>query len=448
MPSKRQAAPSMHKPSGPRWPDRYSRQTRFAPIGESGQRRLGQAAVLIVGCGALGASLAQHMARAGVGLVRIVDRDYVEPSNLQRQVLFDEQDALDALPKAVAAARKLGRINAEIEMDPHVLDVTAANVDALLEGMDAVLDGTDNAAARLLLSERCFRRGIPFFYGGIAGSQGMSASLIPGETACLRCLIGGGESGPEGDTCDTIGVIAPAVEWVAALQAAEALKWLSGRREAIRRTWLTGDLWTFRVKESTLPSPTVSCGICGKARTAEKGSHAAEAVTQEAARGLPAHRDWPGLMDGAHGAIERKQEAGESNSAVSEQPVSGSAVQPSREARPTSPRLAPAVLDRNRGTEPPSEYAHTAVLCGRDTVQVTMDSFRGVELSAAEAWLAARGCEVSSNPYLVKATLPEGERLVLFPDGRVLVQGTQEAARAIALCGSYLSGLHAASSLR
>ncbi|TYP69831.1 ThiF family adenylyltransferase [Paenibacillus methanolicus] len=396
----------MHKPEEqPRWPDRYSRQTRFAPIGESGQRLLEQAGVLIVGCGALGASLAQHMARAGVGLVRIVDRDYVEPSNLQRQVLFDERDALESLPKAVAAARKLRRINGEIEVDARVLDVTKANVGELLEGMDAVLDGTDNAAARLLLSDRCFRRGIPFFYGGVAGSQGMSASLVPGATACLRCLIGGGESDSEADTCDTIGVIAPAVEWVAALQAAEALKWLSGRRDALRRTWLTGDLWNFRVRESALPSPSRGCDICGGAQAAE----------------------------------ERGDEVPTSRVLVREaMDASGSPKISSSHAAATFNRVD-AQGDGESG--PNGARPQTAVLCGRDTVQVTMGESDGIDLVEAERWLAARGCEVRSNPYLVKAALPEGEKLVLFPDGRILVQGTQDPARAISLCGAYLTGM-------
>ncbi|MFC4099603.1 ThiF family adenylyltransferase [Paenibacillus xanthanilyticus] len=403
----------MRKPEEqPRWPDRYSRQTRFAPIGESGQRRLEQAGVLIVGCGALGASLAQHMARAGVGLVRIVDRDYVEPSNLQRQVLFDEQDALESLPKAVAAARKLRLINGEIEVDARVQDVTNANVGELLEGMDAVLDGTDNAAARLLLSEHGFRRGIPFFYGGVAGSQGMSASLVPGATACLRCLIGGGESDSGADTCDTIGVIAPAVEWVAALQAAEALKWLSGRREALRRTWLSGDLWHFRVRESALPSPAQGCDICG----------------------------------GAQAAAERGGDADNSR-------IRGRNAKGARDSRQAAFHLTSLSLNRS-GPLAEGEPVHhgfraqTAVLCGRDTVQVTMEEGIGLDLGEAEQWLAARGCEVTSNPYLVKAAMPEGEKLVLFPDGRILVQGTQDPARATALCGAYLTGMRAAAILR
>ena len=202
-------------PKHDQWTDRYSRQTRFAPIGLTGQERLREAAVLIIGCGALGASLAQHMVRAGVGTVRIADRDYVEPSNLQRQMLFDEEDAYAALPKAVAAANKLRRINRDVYVEPHVVDVTARNAAKLAEGTMLVLDGTDNVQTRLAMSDSCFRNGIPMLYGGIAGSHGMCATLIPGETACLRCLIGGTEEGESGETCETIGVISPIVDWIA-----------------------------------------------------------------------------------------------------------------------------------------------------------------------------------------------------------------------------------------
>ncbi|MBB3113648.1 adenylyltransferase/sulfurtransferase [Paenibacillus phyllosphaerae] len=354
----------------PKWPDRYSRQTRFAPIGTAGQRKIGEAAVLIVGCGALGASLAQHMVRAGVGLVRIVDRDYVEPSNLQRQMLFDEADALASWPKAVAAANKLARINSEIRIEPHVLDVTAANVQAITADVDLVLDGTDNAAVRLLLSDQCFLRGIPFLYGGVTGAIGMSAMLLPGETACLRCLIGGDEDGEAVDSCDTIGVISPAVEWVAAIQAAEAFKWLTGNKEARRRTWLTADLWNYRTTEAALPGPTGSCRICGD----------------------------------RHADQQRK---------------------------PTESSYA--AIPTVESHEP----VYAAALCGRDTVQVTMGF--AITLEQAHKKLAALGCEVSANPYLVRAQLEEGGRLVLFPDGRVLVQGTQDPERAVQLCSQYIS---------
>ncbi|MCC3374891.1 ThiF family adenylyltransferase [Cohnella sp. REN36] len=243
---------------------RYARQTRFAPIGIAGQARLAASRVLIVGVGALGAALAEQMVRAGAGEVRLVDRDYVEPSNLQRQALFDEEDARQALPKAVAAAAKLRRINGSVRVEAHVADVTALNAGALVAGVDLALDGTDNAACRLALSDACFRQGVPLLYGGVSGSEGASAAFVPGRTACFRCLLGGEEAPESERNCETAGVIYPAVAFVAALQAAEALKWLSGNGEALRRSWLTADVWTFAVRESRMPAGRAGCPFCGR----------------------------------------------------------------------------------------------------------------------------------------------------------------------------------------
>jgi len=346
------------------WSDRYSRQRRFGPIGESGQKRLLASTVLIVGCGALGASLAQHMVRAGVGTVRIADRDFVEPSNLQRQMLFEEADALAILPKAVAAAEKLRRINSEIQIEPYVSDVTGANASELAAGADLILDGTDNAETRWILSDVSFRSNIPLLYGGIAGAQGMSAVLIPGETACLRCLIGDSQDDEQAETCDTIGVISPIVDWIAATQAAEALKWLTGNREAIRRTWLTVDLWPFQLSESVMPRPLAACPHCGTAPTSSSG---------------------------------------------------------------TSTRAS----DLN------SPDIIATALCGRNSVQITLG--REIDLGREAAWSAQHGCRVTQNPYLLSFHAPSGERLVLFSDGRVLVQGTQDMERAVELCRRFVS---------
>lgn len=348
----------------PIFSDRYSRQTRFAAIGENGQRKLAKSSVLIVGVGALGASLAQHMVRAGVGEVRLVDRDFVEPSNLQRQMLFDEADALAVLPKAVAAANRLRQINSSVSLVATVADVNAANAAALASGAHLVLDGTDNAATRLLLSDLCFKQHIPFVYGGVAGAQGMQATLIPGATSCLRCLIGAEDSENEVDTCDTVGVLAPAVEFVASLQAAEAIKWLSGNQEAMRQNWLSVDLWSFRLRESKLPSGSTHCPYCG------------------------------------------------------------SGVEP---ARPAKPILETAMQDE--------DVISSAVLCGRDTVQVTLG--KQLQLAELEKSLEEQGCKLTVNRYLVKAALQSGEQLIIFPDGRVLVQGTADAEHAIRLCRHY-----------
>ncbi|WP_051250644.1 ThiF family adenylyltransferase [Paenibacillus harenae] len=348
------------------WADRYSRQTRFAPIGEAGQRKLAGSSVLIVGVGALGASLAQHMVRAGVGEVRLVDRDFVEPSNLQRQVLFDEADALAMLPKAVAAANKLRGINNEVMITAEVADVNAANVSKLAEGVQLVLDGTDNAATRLLLSAVCFRQRIPFIYGGAAGAEGMSAVLLPGHTACLRCLIGGQEAAGGGDTCDTLGVLSPIIELIASMQAVEAVKWLTGNASAIRRTWLSVSLWPFRMRESAIPSGQAGCVYCGD---------------QQSGRGAT-------------------REDGE--------------------------------------IKPEAEELESSILCGRDTVQVTLG--RPFELERLAEQLEQSDCAVTVNKYLVRAQLSSGESLVLFPDGRALVQGTADKDRAVQLCRFYLAG--------
>ena len=335
--------------------DRYSRQTRFAPIGEAGQARLGRSAVLIVGMGALGTVLANHMARAGVGLIRLVDRDYVEWSNLQRQMLFDEDDARAGLPKAVAAERKLMRINSEVRYEAIVADVTAANAAELVRGVDAVLDGTDNFRTRLLLNDICFRSGIPYVYGGAVGAQGMTAAFVPGETSCLRCLFGSEPDG--GATCETVGVISPVVDIVASYQAAEALKILVGDAASRRRSLLTFEIWKNQWYDVRLAPPRPDCPACGE--------------------------------------------------------------------NPTYPALSAG-----------DEEATT--LCGRETVQVRAG--RPFALDAMAGRLAAAGARVETNPYLLRATLPEGERLVLFPDGRALVQGTTDLSRAKTLFDRYVGG--------
>jgi molybdopterin-synthase adenylyltransferase len=201
--------------------ERYSRQTLFAPIGEEGQRKLLASSVLIVGMGALGTVLANHMVRAGVGHIRFVDRDFVEASNLQRQMLFAEEDALQSLPKAVAAERKLKEINSGIAIEGHVGDVTAANIGMYAEGVDLILDGTDNFRTRFVMNDYAFQAGIPFIYGGAVSSRGMQATFIPGKTPCLRCFIAEGSG--SGETCDTVGVLASIIDIVASYQATEAI---------------------------------------------------------------------------------------------------------------------------------------------------------------------------------------------------------------------------------
>ncbi|MBI2933363.1 MAG: ThiF family adenylyltransferase, partial [Planctomycetes bacterium] len=208
--------------------DRYSRQRLFPPLGPAGQERLRAARVTLVGCGALGSHLAQHLARAGVGRLRLCDRDFVELDNLQRQILFDEDDARANLPKAVAAAQKLARINSDVAIDPRVTDVTWSNVEELLADADLVLDGTDNFETRFLLNDACVKLGRPWVYGGCVGSHGMTMTILPGETACFACLVPDLPAPGSSPTCDTAGVLGPTIGVVASLQAAEALKILAG----------------------------------------------------------------------------------------------------------------------------------------------------------------------------------------------------------------------------
>jgi adenylyltransferase/sulfurtransferase len=332
--------------------ERYSRQMRFAPIGEAGQRKLKDSAVCIVGMGALGTVLASHMVRAGIGRVRFVDRDYVELSNLQRQMLFDEDDVASGYPKAIAAERKLRRINSEVRLEAIVADVTALNIEDLLQDMDLVLDGTDNFQTRYLLNDACFRLGIPFAYGGAVSSRGMSAILVPGVTPCLRCFIPAADAG--GQTCDMIGVLAPAVDIVASYQSVEALKYLVGAADERRNTLVTFDLWDNHYFEMKLIKPTKDCPCCQL-------------------------KQYPALD--------------------------------------------------------PEEQTSMLSLCGRGTVQIA-----GSGTLDLERWriVLEPVAKVKANAYLLRAELPEGERLVLFPDGRVLVQGTEDFARARTLYARYI----------
>ena len=209
---------------------RYSRQIRFAPLGEAGQAKIRAASVAIVGCGALGTVQAEAMARAGVGRLRIIDRDFVEWSNLQRQFLFEEADAAEALPKAVAAARRLARVNSEVAVEPMVADLTAANVEDLFEDIDLILDGTDNFETRFLINDAAVDREIPWVYGAAVGSYGIKLAIVPGRTACFRCVYPEPPQGAQ-PTCETEGVLAPVTATIASLQVADALKILACRRQ-------------------------------------------------------------------------------------------------------------------------------------------------------------------------------------------------------------------------
>lgn len=332
---------------------RYSRQILFSDIAEQGQRQLQESRVLIVGMGALGTVLANHMVRAGVGLVRFVDRDFVEESNLQRQMLFDEQDVREKLPKAIAAERKLRRINSEIKIEGIVGDVTPMNIDSFGQDMHLILDGTDNFRTRFIMNDFCFEQGIPYIYGGAVGSRGMQASFIPGDTPCLRCLIE--DQGGAAETCDTSGVLAPIIDMVASLQAIEAIKILIGKKEKVRRSLITFDIWQHYQHEIKWKQNKEQCLTCQM-------------------------KEYPAL-------------------------------------------------------QPMKEDQFTA-LCGRDTIQISPTQDTKWDLTKWKQRLEKVGI-VEQTPFLLRCTI-ENMTMVLFTDGRVLIQGTEDISVARSLYTKYI----------
>lgn len=243
--------------------ERYSRQILFAPIGAVGQRRLAASSVVLIGCGATGSVLAGTLVRSGVGKLRIVDRDYVEPSNLQRQSLFEENDAAESLPKALAAARKLAALNSEVIVEPHVADLTPANAKKFLSGADLLLDGTDNFETRYLINDFAVSSDTPWIYAAAVGSYAATMDVLPGETACLACIFPEAPTGMV-ETCDTAGILNSAANLAASLAATEALKLLVGARAELRRTLLGWDLWSNQRSEISAASPRPDCQVCAK----------------------------------------------------------------------------------------------------------------------------------------------------------------------------------------
>ena len=257
---------------------RYSRQELFAGIGPEGQRRLRGSRVLVVGCGALGSSLAETMVRAGVGSLTVADRDFVEESNLQRQSLFDEEDARRGLPKAAAAEARLRRINSEVHVRGLVADVSPENADGLVRGADLVLDGTDNFETRYLVNDACLRSGVPWVYGACVGSYGLALLVRPGVSPCLRCVMGERPSPGAGPTCDTAGVVAPVVQVIAGIQAGEALKVLAGRSESLLPGLVTVDLWAGSFEVMDLRGQPPTCPACTAGRFDDLASASPPAV--------------------------------------------------------------------------------------------------------------------------------------------------------------------------
>jgi adenylyltransferase/sulfurtransferase len=243
--------------------DRYNRQIRFEPFGPEGQEKLGTATAVIVGCGALGTVQASLLARAGTGTIRLIDRDYVEESNLHRQLLYTEADARDALPKAEAARRHLTEANSGIKVEAHVSDLNPENADELLGDADAILDATDNFETRYLINDYAVRDGVPWIYGAAVGSYGIAMPVLPGDSACFRCVY---PSPPDGaqPTCETAGVLGPITSLIGSLQAMEAIKILSGRSASVRRKIVTADVWRGPVRETAMPARDPDCPCCAR----------------------------------------------------------------------------------------------------------------------------------------------------------------------------------------
>ncbi len=243
--------------------DRYSRQVLFSGIGREGQQRLAEGRVAIVGCGATGACVSGLLARAGVGHLKIIDRDYVEPSNLQRQSLFDEADAAESLPKAVAAARKIAAFNSELQTTPVVADLTPENIESLLTDADLILDATDNFETRYLINDFAVKHGKPWIYAAAVAAYAVTMNVIPGETSCLACVF---PAPPEGtiETCDTAGILNSAVNLIGSIQATEAIKFLVGAKDKLRRTLLSFDVWSNEQAEIAASRPRPGCQTCEK----------------------------------------------------------------------------------------------------------------------------------------------------------------------------------------
>lgn len=335
---------------------RYIRQVRYAPLGEAGQRKLMESTVLVAGCGALGNVVADILVRAGVGRVRIVDRDFVETHNLQRQFLFTEAHAAEQMPKAVAAAEVLRQANSTVEIEPIVGDVNFATIGKLCEGADAVVDGTDNFETRFLINDASVKYGIPWIYGGCLGAEGQTMSILPGKTACLRCLMP--DCPPPGSTptCDTAGVLAPVVAVIASIEAVEAMKVLSGNTDAVSRSLTVVELWDARIHQVDIRDlrDQAECPCC-------KGN------------------EFPWLSG--------------------------------------------------------KEGSETAVLCGRNAVQLTRPG-QCVDLDDLARQLQEVG-DVTRNRFLLRLNVDSYE-ITVFPDARAVVSGTDDPAEAKTVYARYV----------
>ena len=247
--------------------DRYSRQIRFTPIGAAGQQKIANARVALIGAGALGTVSAELLVRAGVGFLRIIDRDFVELSNLQRQSLYDEDDVRNNLPKAIAAGAKLKRINSTVHIEPIVDDVNPSTVEDYIKDVDLVLDALDNFETRFVINDACAKHLRPWIYSSAVGSYGLVMPIVPAKSPCLRCMIGSLPAPGSSPTCDTAGVIGPITHIIASIQVAEALKWITGNGETKDLQLITYDVWTHRFHRMSLGAGVMKgCPVCAEGR--------------------------------------------------------------------------------------------------------------------------------------------------------------------------------------
>jgi molybdopterin/thiamine biosynthesis adenylyltransferase len=335
--------------------ERYSRQMILPGWGQEGQNRLAARTAVVIGCGALGSHVASHLARAGVGRLVLADRDFVEYHNLPRQALYTEADAAAGVPKAVAAARRLRQVNSLVDVQEHVIDVNADTVEELVAGADVVLDGADNFEVRYLVNEACVKLGIPWVYGGVLGTYGLTASILPGDTPCLRCLLGPMPPPGSVPTCETAGVLGTVVAVIAALEATEGLKILLERREALLRSLVMVDVWSGDFERAQVQRGQAHCPVC------DEGHYE--------------------LLEADPGSM-------------------------------------------------------AAVLCGRNAVQISPRPAQPLNLAALAERLSSLGV-VNANEYLVRLDV-EGCQLTVFADGRAIVKGTDDPARARALYARYI----------
>lgn len=334
--------------------DRYSRQILFTPIGKQGQEKLLASRVTMIGCGALGTGLANNLARAGVGFMRIVDRDFIEMNNLQRQLLFDETDVQENLPKAVAGANRITKINSDIKTEPIVADVNYTNVEEFIKDVDIVLDGTDNFETRFLLNDACVKHGKTWIYGGCVGSYGLVMVVIPGQTACVRCVFENAPPPGVAPTCDTAGVLNTIASIISSYQSTEAIKILTGNMAAVNKNLLSIDIWSNQFMQLKT-AKNADCPVCG----------------------------------------QKKFE----------------------------------FLEAKEGT-------HITSLCGRNAVQITQKIPAKMDFADVSKRLSQLG-KVTYNKFLLKFEQNDCE-ITLFTDGRAIVKGTNDTAKARTLYAKYV----------